>query len=180
MGPFGVVVAPPFLELDPRLGERGEQRLVQELVAQAAIEAFVESVLLRLARIDLEPVEATALGPAEHRQAIELRAIVRDALPGQPSPGDHGLQLANHPTTRQRGVGHQAQVLPRIVVDHRQDPEPAAITQRVVDEVIDQRWFGPRAGTNGTRVTAARLRQMRRRTCRRSSTYSRRSFLWFM
>ena len=47
MGPFGVVVALPFLELDPCLGERGEQRFVQELVAQATIEAFDEGILLR-------------------------------------------------------------------------------------------------------------------------------------
>jgi hypothetical protein len=61
--PFGVVVAPPFIEFDPRPGERGEQRLVQEL--------------------------------------------------------------------------------PRVVVDYRQDPEPATIAQRVVEKSIDQRWFGP-------------------------------------
>ncbi len=90
--PLGVVVAPPFLELDPRLGERGEQRFVQELIAQAAIEAFDESILLRLAWIDVVPCETEALRPAEHRQAVELGAIVRGALLGQPSLLDHALQ----------------------------------------------------------------------------------------
>ena len=100
MRPFGVVVASPFLELDPRLGKRGEQRLVQELVAQAAIEAFDEGILLRFARLDVVLFEPKALRPSEHRQAVELGTIVGDALPGQPSLRDHGLQLADHPTTR--------------------------------------------------------------------------------
>jgi transposase len=114
---------------------QGRWRTQTFLGAQAAIEAFDEGILLRLARFDVVPVEATALGPAEHRQAVELGAVV---LSGKPSPRYHGLQLADHPTARQRGVGHQAQLLPRVVVDHRQDPEPAAVTQRVVHEVHRQ------------------------------------------
>ena len=43
----------------------------------------------------------------------------------------------------------------------------------------DQRWFGPSGTAIGARVPMARLRPPRRRTCRRSSRYSRRSFLWF-
>ena len=38
--PHGVVVAPPVLERGPRLGERGEQRVVQELIAPVAIDGM--------------------------------------------------------------------------------------------------------------------------------------------
>jgi hypothetical protein len=40
-----VVVPSPFLEQGACLGERGERRLVEELVAQPAIEALDEGVL---------------------------------------------------------------------------------------------------------------------------------------
>lgn len=96
MRSFGVVVAAPWRELDADLGKRAEQRLVQELVAQAAIEALDEGVLLRLAGLDVVLVETMALRPAEHRQAGELGVIVGDTLPGQPAGGDQGLQLADH------------------------------------------------------------------------------------
>lgn len=91
--------------------------------------------LVEGAGLDVVPVEMKTLRPAEHRQAGELGAVVGDALPGQSPPGDQGLQLADHTAARQRGVGHQAQVLAGIVVDHRQDPEPSAVAQRVVHEV---------------------------------------------
>src|SRR5262249_22005418 len=44
----------------------------------------------------------------------------------------------------------------------------------------DQRWFGPCGSVIGARVPRARFRPPRRRTCSRSSAYSRRSFLWFI
>ena len=43
-----------------------------------------------------------------------------------------------------------------------------------------QRWFGPCGIAIGARVPSARLRPPRRRTCRRSSRWRRRNFLWFM
>jgi hypothetical protein len=43
----------------------------------------------------------------------------------------------------------------------------------------DHRWFGPSGTAIGARVPKARLRPPRRRTCKRSSAYNRRSFLWF-
>ena len=48
---------------------------------------------------------------------------------------DESVQLARDPKARQRRVGHQAQALPCVVVDHRQDPEPSSVGQRVADEV---------------------------------------------
>jgi hypothetical protein len=54
MGPHVVVVDPPAFD-GPGLGERGEDLLVQALVAQAAVEAFNEAILLGLARRDVIP-----------------------------------------------------------------------------------------------------------------------------
>ena len=43
------------------MGERSEERLVQQLVAQPAVEALDEGILLRLARCDVMPFEPCLL-----------------------------------------------------------------------------------------------------------------------
>src|SRR6266567_3989566 len=41
----------------PRMGERGEQRLIEQLVAKAPVEALDESILLRLPGCDVVPFD---------------------------------------------------------------------------------------------------------------------------
>jgi len=45
---------------------------------------------------------------------------------------------------------------------------------------VHQRWFGPCGNAIGARIPRALLRPPRRRTCSRSSAYSRLSFLWLI
>ena len=77
MRPDGVVVTPPFFERGAGLGEGGEQRLVQELVPQATIEALDEGVLHRLARIDVMPVDLGVGAPAMRRLFSDPSACSR-------------------------------------------------------------------------------------------------------
>ena len=53
--PGFIVVAPPGFEHDAGVRQGPEQRLVQQLVTQPPVEAFVEAVLLGLARRDVVP-----------------------------------------------------------------------------------------------------------------------------
>lgn len=48
-----VVLGLPAAQGDAGLRQRGEQRLVQQLIPQAAVEAFDEGILYRLARRDV-------------------------------------------------------------------------------------------------------------------------------
>ena len=59
-----------------------EDLLVQELVAQAAIEAFYEGVLLRLARVNVMPGHPVLVGPLQDGAAGELGAVVADDASG--------------------------------------------------------------------------------------------------
>jgi hypothetical protein len=59
MRPDLVVVLLPGGEHGARLTHRAEQRLVQAFVAQLAVEAFDEGVLLRLAGRDIVPADAS-------------------------------------------------------------------------------------------------------------------------
>ena len=52
-----VVVDPPDSKRLADMAERSEQCLVQKLIAQSAVEALDEGVLLRLARCDVMPID---------------------------------------------------------------------------------------------------------------------------
>ena len=119
--------------------QRSEQRLVEAFVAQPPVEALDEGVLCRLAGRDIVPGDPPLGRPAQDRHAGQLRSVVRDAAERPGAAGDDGVQLAGDALPGDRGVGDQAEALPREVVDHRQDAEAPPIGQRVAQEVGDQR-----------------------------------------
>ena len=128
MRPDGVVVDPPVRQGLAGMGERGEQGLVQALVAQPAVEALDEGVLLRLAWRDVVPVDAAA--PATSCRIAMLVSSVplsETIIVGRPRAGDERIELARDPQARQRGVGDQRQALAGEVVDDRQDAEAPAV-----------------------------------------------------
>jgi len=94
MGPHGVIVAAPFFESGAGLGERGEQRLVQELVPEPAVEALDEGVLDRLAGIDVVPINACVRCPGQDRVAGQLGAVVAADRPGLAVDGDEKIEFA--------------------------------------------------------------------------------------
>lgn len=64
--PDAFVALPPALDDDTGLGKGGEDLPVHVLVAQLAVKALAEAVLLRFARAILEPVDAGTVGPFQH------------------------------------------------------------------------------------------------------------------
>lgn len=60
-----VVVVPPGGQREPGVRQRGEQRLVEALLARTAIEAVHDAVLHRLARCDVMPLDTPLLRPAQ-------------------------------------------------------------------------------------------------------------------
>lgn len=79
-----IVTGPPTSELDASLGQRREQRLVQQLIPQPAVEALDEGILRRLARRDVMPVDPGGISPSQDGVAGEFGAVV----------ADHHLRLA--------------------------------------------------------------------------------------
>ena len=77
MGAVVIVVALPGPDLLSGVAQAREQRLVEQLVPEAAVEAFDEAVLGRLARGDVAPVELGRLGEGQDRRRGELGAIAR-------------------------------------------------------------------------------------------------------
>jgi hypothetical protein len=73
-----IVIVLPRIQHRADLGQRGEQRLVQQLVAQAGVEALDEGVLGRLAGGDVVPRDLDVLAPAQHRHAGQLGPVGLD------------------------------------------------------------------------------------------------------
>jgi hypothetical protein len=109
--------------------------LVEALVAEAAVEALHEPVLLRLARRDVMPGHAVFLLPAQDRVRRQLGAVVTDHhcwIATQ--PGDL-VQLTADPQAGERRVHHQAETLAGEVVHDRQYPQPTPAGEHVGNEV---------------------------------------------
>lgn len=126
-----VVVAAPDRQLAPSIGEAVEQLLVEQLVAQRPVERFDERVLLRLARIDVVPLDPVLGRPLQDRPARKLRSVIADD-PGRFAIQPHQrVEFTCDPGTRDAGVAQQAQVLPAGVNVDRQDTQPAGSTEGV-------------------------------------------------
>ena len=69
MRPDIVVVVAPNGQLAPGLSQAVEQLFIQELVAQRPVERFDERVLLRLAGIDVVPLDPVFAGSLQDRPA---------------------------------------------------------------------------------------------------------------
>ena len=135
MRPLGIVVVSPAGEDRAGLTDRKEQRLVEQLVAHATIKTLDEPVLRRLARRDVMPLDADIAGPGEHRVRGELGAVIADDHLRRSAPGDQIIQLAHHPSARDRSIDHSRQTLARHIVDDVEHAEPPPGDELVVDEV---------------------------------------------
>jgi hypothetical protein len=122
----GVVVMLPERQNLAGLRERAEQRFVQQLIAQAAIEAFDEGILLRLAGRNVVPLDLPVLRPAQHCHAGELGAVIGNDHCWTTAGCDHGVELARDPQAWQGRISDQNQAFAGEVVDDGQDAEAAA------------------------------------------------------
>ena len=130
-----VVVVAPDRQLAPGVSQAVEQLLVQQLVAQRPIERFNERVLLRLARIDVVPLDPVFAGPLQDRPAGKFGSVIADDASGFAIQAHQRVELACNSHPRDAGVSQQAQVFPAGVIVDRQDAQSAGSAERVGHKV---------------------------------------------
>lgn len=108
MRPDVVVVVTPERQRSAGVGEGVEYLLVEAFIPQTAVERLDVAVLLRLAGIDVVPLDLVVVCPFQNGLARELRAIVRNYAGGFAIDPDQGIQLPRDPGPGDAGIGNQA------------------------------------------------------------------------
>ena len=94
MRPPGIVVDPPFLDDPAGCRQAAEQVHVEALVAEAAVQAFDEAVLHRLARGDVVPLDSMVFLPLQDRMRGQLGSVVADNHERPSTKGDECIELS--------------------------------------------------------------------------------------
>ena len=111
----------------PGIGQAVEQFQVQTFIPQAAIEAFVDPVLPRLARLDVGRLDLLLGQPLLDRRGNELRAVVASQIAGTTMPQEQTLQNFDHLGRRDRIIHVRFQAFPCELVHYCQNPQLAPI-----------------------------------------------------
>jgi hypothetical protein len=117
------------------LGEGGKPMLVKAVVAKGAIEAFNESVLHGLSRLDVMKGDARRLSPEVKGFAGQLRAIVQSDDLWQGTGQSELLKHINDGGTTDGGIDMDRQALTGKVIDDRQTTETTSTGELIVDEI---------------------------------------------
>lgn len=135
MGAEVVVVLQPTLGYLPDLVQRVEQVRIQHMLPEGAVEALNEGILRRLARLDVDELNALHPAPLLRQRGNELRPVVHpDALWLLPSPYQV-IQHPHHPIALQGEVHLDVQGLPVIVVHHVKRAEFPSVGQGIAHKV---------------------------------------------
>ena len=98
--PGVVVIVFPSRQRRASLRKRSKQRLIEEFVAQACVEALDEGILGRLAGRDVVPLDLPFLAEAQHGHSGQFSAIVGQAHRRPPAPGHDDIELTYDPQAR--------------------------------------------------------------------------------
>jgi hypothetical protein len=134
--PDRVVVAPPALDDDLGLAQGVEDFTIEQLVAEASVEALDVAVLPRTARLDVSSLGADCRDPFLHSLGHELRSVVGPDVTGNATHDEEVRQNVDYidcfelagDTDRQAFVGE--------LVEHVEHPILASIVGAVLDEVV--------------------------------------------
>ncbi len=92
----GIVVTTPALDDDLGFAQRVEDFAVEQLVAQASIEALDVTVLPRTARLAVSSLGTDSGDPALHCLGDELRTVFRPNMAGDASHDEEVSQGIDH------------------------------------------------------------------------------------
>lgn len=116
VGALRVVVPAPGLGQAHGVAQIFEQMSAEAFIAQLAVEALTQAILLGLSGLYIVPVDAVPLGPAEYGFAGELGAIVADDALGLAYARDNHVELVADALTGQTSVYRKAEALSGVVV----------------------------------------------------------------
>jgi len=134
--PVVVIIHAPAVRNISQLIDAQEQLSVKQFVPEPAVERLNIAVFPGTAGSDVQSPHARFLQPLLHGLRHKLRAVVAADV-GRTTPNSKQVtqQFDNVPASEaSRHI--QRQTFPRILVDHNQQPDAAAVLQTLAEEVI--------------------------------------------
>jgi len=131
-----VVLVDPVTNHDSRFEEAVELLAVQELVAHRVVEALDERVLLRATTLDERGLDAALCQPLAEAASDALAAVVGAQQLGMPMPLEQPGELLDDLAGADRASDAAAERDTRLLVDHIQDAQRAAVGGARAHEVV--------------------------------------------
>jgi hypothetical protein len=144
--PLGVVFVPPRSCERSGIPDAIEDLHRQELISQAAVEAFGVAVLPRAARLDVHGIDTHLPKPPAEGVGNELRTVVAADVPWDAAHPEELRERVNHVLAGDATLELQGEALTGVLIDDRRPLQLAAAHRPVVDEVPTPdvvRAFGP-------------------------------------
>lgn len=135
MGAEVVIVLQPALGCLPDLVQRVEQVRVEHMLSEGAVEALNEGVLRRLARLDVDELDALHPAPLLRQRGNKLRPVVHPDAPWLLPPFNQVIQHPHHPVALQGEVNLDVKRLPVKVVHHVEGAEFPSVGQGIAHKV---------------------------------------------
>ena len=132
---LGVVVDPPCFDDFAGFGQASKQMLVEAFIAQPAVEGLDETILGGLTRCDVVPFDPVLLLPFEHGARGQLGAVIADDHARSPTHLDDPVEFARDTNAGDGVIGDEGQAFPAEVIDHGEDAESAATSERIGHKV---------------------------------------------
>ncbi len=129
-----VVIGAPASERDAGLGQRREQRLVQQFIAQPAVEALDEGILHGLARRDVVPVDTALVGQLRMALLVNSLPLSLTTIFGLPRSNTSRSSSRATRVPESEVSATSAKALAGAIIDG-EDAEAAAIGELIRHEV---------------------------------------------
>ncbi len=133
---FRVVAFPPLFDQDLGVAEAVEDLAIQDLVAEAGVEAFTISVLPWAAWFDASGLCPDSLDPIPDGLGHEFRAVVGSYERRHAAQDEHVTQDVDDAASVKLPVDADRQAFPAIFIDNVERAERLAVIRAAVRKVI--------------------------------------------
>jgi len=129
-------VTPPAFDDDPGLLQRVEDLAIEQLVAEASVEAFDEAVFPRAAARDVGCLGADRRDPVLHGLGDELGAVVGADMPRNAAQDEQVGEHVDDIDRLELAIDPDGETLVCELVDDVEHPEFPSLVRAILDEVV--------------------------------------------
>ena len=139
-----IVVMAPAFQLLPYVRQVQEHLAIQAFVPESSVEAFDIAVLNRATGPDEVQLDTRLMRPYIHRLPREFAAVIGGNGFRHTTQNGETLHMPYYFFACLRAIRIDAQALPRVLIDYRQDAEPTTVRQSIAHKIHTPSLIRPR------------------------------------